>query len=92
MALSNMKNEPRREIIEHAVGIIAIAAFLVADYALVRWIGAQDTATIAVGMFIGAAMFPLVVMVLTVGVHAVGELVCAVLGALGFDPRPKRRY
>lgn len=92
MALSNFKNEPRREIIEQAVGIAAIAALLFLDYAIVRWLGAVQTIDIIMGMFVGACIIPFLILFLAFGVHAVGELVCGALAAFGIDPRPTERY
>jgi hypothetical protein len=91
MAISNLKNEPRREIIEQAVGIAAIVAFLFLDYAFVRWLGAVDKADVIFGMILVAGLAPPAVLTLVFGVHAVGELVCGGLAAMGYDPRPTQR-
>lgn len=90
MALSNLRNEPRREIIEQAVGVIFLAAFLVLDYAAVKWLGAKEPGDFLIGMpFVGAGLF-FASFFLAFGVHAIGEFVCAGMASLGFDPRPKR--
>jgi apolipoprotein N-acyltransferase len=38
MALSNMRNEPRREITEQALGAIALVLVVGGDYALSSWL------------------------------------------------------
>ena len=92
MALSNLKNEPRREIIEQAAGVLAIVCFLFGNYAFVKWMGAEKPVDIVCGMIITAMVVPFAVMFLTFGIHVIGEAVCGVLAGLGLDPRPSQRY
>lgn len=99
MAWSNVKREPRREITEQVLGVIAAVAFFVGDYYAVCWLKIYRPDLIANGAdFVFAAfMLPMTVMIGSVvcwlawhATHALGEWVCDLLGPL--DPRPRRRY
>ncbi len=95
MALDNIRNEPRREIIEQAAGLAAIAAFVLLDYAIVAWIGYSNTADLVFGMVlvgVGLILTPIILAALAVVMHSIGEGVCAILGKFGADPRPEQRY
>lgn len=95
MALSNLTKEPRREVIEQSLGIAAFAFYIWADYAFIRWLGAVKTGDLVFGMLLGFVSIPMVGLLLFMMLllaHAVGEGVCALCARAGFDPRPTRRY
>lgn len=94
MALSNLANEPRREITEQAIGAASIVGFLGADYALSLYLFStpKDGAEIALGMIIAGIALIGGLLLLTVGIHAIGEMVCDMMEEAGVDPRPKQRY
>lgn len=94
MALSNIFNEPRREITETAIGALAISSFLLVDFWLV-WMGSSATSfpgylagmgivgviMLLVGMFgIGLFLF----------MHFIGEEACDYLEDRGVHLRPRR--
>lgn len=97
MALSNMRNEPRRELIESGLGIVATILFLVIDYKAVHaflppLLNSSDRiqATIFC-MFLGCFAVPLTVMLAHL-THWFGEVLCGWAAAIGYDPRPKDRW
>lgn len=95
MALSNLRNEPRREITEQVAGMVLITSFLLADYAIVRSAGADTAGETVLGMVLGFCALVFgggVLFFLTLLAHSMGELVCGGLARLGLDPRPKQRY
>jgi Na+/melibiose symporter-like transporter len=92
MALSNIGNEPRREITEQLIGFAAILGFLALDYGVTRWLGATKPYYIVMIMMMVGVIGVFVVGVVTIFAHSVGELVCEGLSALGADPRPRQRY
>jgi hypothetical protein len=95
MALSNLRNEPRREITEQAIGVGVFAGFVWLDYTIARWLGAEGASEIAFAMLCGvvATVFgSMLLFGLSILVHALGETVCGALASLGVDPRPKQRY
>jgi len=96
MALSNVFREPRRELIEQAIGTIALSGAIAADaaigYATARWLGATpEDGSIVIATLGLAAIGPMVVYVFLLVCHQVGEDICAKLARAGFDPRPRRR-
>lgn len=95
MALSNIFNEPRREITETAVGLTICAPFVVLDYYLSVYWQSHDRDTVWFGLYLlivgmgligGAAVLAL----LTVVAHALGERLCNVLQDRGIHLRPRR--
>lgn len=102
MALSNMLNEPRRELTESAIGIAVLAVVVGAAIYVDGWIaralcggmkGTAGTGDMVLGyalgfliMILGGCIFAGVVF----GSHALGESVCAWLARHGADPRPDR--
>ena len=102
MALSNIFREPRRELIEQLAGSVAVfggvGAFLAADYGIVQfsgWTGQSGEPPLAVAMiFIALLMIVagMLLFLLLLVAHAVGESICGAMAERGFDPRPKRRY
>ena len=108
MALSNIFREPRREIIETlvGVGVIILGACLVfyPDYRFGLWFnahcvsdssGPHDVLGIGLGMFFGLGAPILGFLVLTliaVAIHAVGESLCDALDRRGLRLRPTQRW
>jgi hypothetical protein len=104
MALSNIANEPRREITESLVGIIGFFGLLYGDFHLGRWaanaVTMHDNGVLAGGpqIFLGMLIVPLVVafaLLLLFGVvhltHFMGEVLSDLMDAIGLDPRPRIR-
>lgn len=100
MALSNIFREPRREIVETLVGVGSFAAFLCPDYWFASWLKAASTSLphdhgipipIPIGMAIGIAAMLLIGVVLLM-IHLVGEEVCDFLARRGLHLRPTQRY
>jgi hypothetical protein len=96
MALSNILIEPRRELIESAVGVALVALALALDIAfgawLHRWAAAHGAEVPALaGCFVGllATMLLFLLAHLT---HWVGEGACDLLKRHGMEIRPKTRY
>ena len=93
MALSNIFREPRREITEQVIGVIAVAIFLWGDYVFASWM--PHDGHVWPPIWAGMLLWPLCLAIGLVGLsglHLVGEGVCALMARAGFDPRPKRRY
>lgn len=102
MALSNIAQEPRREITESAVGISVVvgglAAYMWADYLFAFWMRAKFgdyQMPLPVGMFVGF-IGGIIVFVLgalfLIATHALGEKICNALDDFGWRLRPKVRY
>lgn len=103
MALSNIRKEPRREIMESVVGTLAFILFLFAcnplAYALqaTGMFGAVDMhhgLAYTVSAFILLAAFWIAVglgIFLVHGLHNIGDFLCDMLGEIGLDPRPRGR-
>lgn len=91
MALSNLQNEPRRELIEQVTGLATVAAIIGGGYGLVRWLGAVHPIDVVFGTLFCSAGLVLAIGFLTYGVHAIGEGVCGFMRGAGFDPRPRDR-
>lgn len=98
MALSNIFQEPRREIIETLVGIGIVAVFLYPDYLFGRWLQTISSAPpndhglpIPIGMVIGVVVLVLSFL-LFVMIHFLGEETCDFLARRGLNLRPKDRY
>lgn len=100
MALSNIGREPRREIIESAIGIFATVGWGYVDYLIASGIhpyyvekyGPPWCAQIALIMLLIGVGVPIILLALLHFTHAIGEEVCGWMRAVGADPRPKRRY
>lgn len=105
MALSNIFREPRREIIEQFFGMALVGGIISAVYWLSGWCFGPDwyDATSTAGyigerfltmLIIGGGTF--LAIIATIGAwylaHAAGELICELMAAAGFDPRPRQRY
>jgi hypothetical protein len=105
MALSNIAREPRREIIEQAFGTLLFGGVAWLVYWLSGWVfgpswydatsklgyAAERAFTIFLMTF-GAFLFSLLLIAVVFLAHYLGEGVCGLLTAAGFDPRPKQRY
>lgn len=99
MALSNIFNEPRREIVEQIVGMTAVAVVVggygFAVYHLAmhfhdshpeRDFDLQVAASILI-----LASFALVTVIFIILTHAVGDRICNALQARGIHLRPRER-
>lgn len=96
MALSNIFNEPRREVAETAAGVVvvgvALSAFGVVDYLVALLImSAVPEMPLAIAILIGApivgSMYPILQLI-----HLFGEEVCDALERRGVHLRPRERY
>ena len=103
MALNNIGREPRREITESAIGILATivwlgVAFLVAAHFDPYYVnGPQDyrpswAFSVSFITFVIATVGPVLLFGVLFITHALGEEVCDWLKALRIDPRPRQRY
>lgn len=100
MALSNIGNEPRRELTESAVGIIAGGGWLFVAYLIAKHIDpyyvSQYTPPwwVTVSLVTAAVSFlgPILFFGMLYFTHLIGEEVCDWLKALRIDPRPSQRY
>lgn len=95
MALSNILNEPRREITETLIGLVPIVALLYCDYRFALWFqaftgGPEKGCPWPGGLLIGLLIF-MFGLLLLLAIHFVGEEICDALANRGFDPRPKVR-
>lgn len=101
MALKNIFNEPRREIVEQVVGmgavLIGIAAFCLADnwiaHALIEGdpygnlgVGAARAISVVI-LMVGI----IAVAVFTVLAHEIGDSICNAFQARGIHLRPRNR-
>jgi hypothetical protein len=102
MALSNIFNEPRREITESVVGTLVVLALLFVDYRFGRWWQQILENThrhppgfwhgfFVIGMVFGALAIAAAYPLLAVFPHFIGEVVCGFLANLGLELRPKER-
>jgi hypothetical protein len=97
MALSNMLNEPRREITESLVGIVMVTPLVVVDYYLGSWLTSQfqpGQCPLTLGMIIafGIELIAIVFLVYAAfATHALGEAICNALQACGIHLRPRNR-
>ncbi len=93
MALSNILNEPRREITESIVGLIILCAFMAVDYAFGVWlenVAGHNDIPWPIGMILGIPATILLVAILFV-THAIGESVCNILQKNDIHLRPRDR-
>lgn len=100
MALSNLRNEPRREITEQLFGILAVLGFMFCDYKFSLWFQSETGGYPGPGCpwWIGIQLGILFSFIILIGIpiiwyliHAVGESVCGLLTTIGLDPRPRDR-
>lgn len=99
MALSNIKKEPRREITESTLGIVAVVGLVFLDYKASSFLSNLTKSTANGEIFLIMITIPLLLIVvaaISVGflyfTHFVGEEICAMMAKLNIDPRPKQRY
>lgn len=103
MALSNIGREPRREITESVIGIVAVVVWLGVAFLIARtfdphYINAPNdygpswAFTVSFVTLVVATIGPLLFFGIFCLTHALGEEVCDWLKAVRIDPRPKRRY
>lgn len=94
MALSNILREPRREITETIVGIVIFAVFVYLDSLFAHWLNTftvYNPCPIPLGYLLGV-LVTIIVALLTVLIHAVGEKTCNALARNGLELRPKQRH
>jgi hypothetical protein len=96
MALSNILNEPRREITESMIGIGLITIPIIGDYAFARWLEGATTGSCPwpLGMLVGLFFAVLIIALgsaLILGSHALGEAICNKLQEHGIHLRPRQR-
>lgn len=95
MALSNIFREPKRELIESAIGICLFACGLWVDYHFACWFhdatsGVQGGCPVPLGMVIGIILLAVTWLALLF-THFIGELICDSLALRGLELRPKNR-
>ena len=94
MALSNIFNEPRREVTETVLGCLVLAICVAVAWKFGKFfqflISDKSDGAMFFGTFLGLLIFPLVFGFL-VFIHFIGEVVCDLLADVNLDLRPKRR-
>lgn len=104
MALSNMLNEPRREIVETVVGIAAAAAgfallilyeYLFVSLVYLPWLCFGHNASahgndVNVGTFVGIVALGASFLLL-IAIHALGDAICSALQRRDIHLRPRVR-
>ncbi len=95
MALSNIFNEPKREITETVVGLSLIGIFVAADYSFALWFqditgGPERGVPWWLGIIAGVS-FGIAGVLMMLRIHTLGERVCDSLQRHGIHLRPKRR-
>jgi hypothetical protein len=98
MALSNMLREPRREIIETVVGIMAFSVFLLFDTFFARWFqavttdsnGGRNGCPIPIAYLLGVLAFMALIGIVFF-IHFLGEELCDFLDDHGLELRPNPR-
>jgi hypothetical protein len=99
MALSNIFNEPRREIIESIVGIAVVGGFVWVDYTFAIWLQTMTTGLFdrdspgvpwLLGIVLGPIALVLIVIIANLA-HMVGDLICDILQDRGIHLRPRDR-
>lgn len=100
MALSNIFREPRREIIETAVGVVCFVPFAVAVYEFACFIS-DNPGGLSGAPFVVYVVFSAAWLVLAIGfgwmalcealraAHAIGESLCDALERGGIHLRPR---
>ncbi len=96
MALSNMRKEPQREIMETAIGVILVGGFLTGDYYFSLWTqqlaGGFSQYPWPVGMFFNGLGLVLGILLMPLFIHFIGEITCDALAeGLGIYLRPRDR-
>lgn len=94
MALSNIFDEPRREITESLIGIGLVVAVVGSDYWLSSWIASdsKERWTAMVFLMVGLPIVAALLVGVLFVVPALGEEVCNAFARVGMDPRPTKRY
>lgn len=98
MALSNIFNEPRREITESVIGIAVLALVIYGDHIFAMHMvrGSNDIGDAYMTDVVGAHIatlfiFAVVWFVGFIFSHYIGEKICDFMRKQGWDPRPSRR-
>ena len=98
MALSNIFREPRREIIESAVGLTISGLLVWGDYKLAVAINEANPPEHQIPVLGGMALlafmaagFVAAVYFVAVATHAIGDAICNVLERRGIYLRPRNR-
>jgi uncharacterized membrane protein YdfJ with MMPL/SSD domain len=99
MALSNIRNEPQREITESILGVAVVAGVILLDY-LLALVFSRITAGIDGGcpVHVGIVLVPIILALIffggmgfLYGTHALGEAICNSLADRGLELRPRDR-
>lgn len=96
MALSNIFREPRREITETVVGVLAVTPLMWTAYAFANWFvtAVENPPPYVIALVMGAVVSLVALMVVWVTLyltHVVGEVTCGLLENAGLRLRPRRR-
>ena len=94
MALSNIFQEPRREITESAIGLAVFGVAIWGDYKFGCFYNATGGGPIIEGMVAGLLIGSVSLMALVViayATHAIGEAACNTAQAIGIHLRPRVR-
>lgn len=99
MAWSNVRKEPRREITEQILGVVVGGGWIYACWTVAHPLGLRAAFDVP-GQYIFPVIFtiafaigaPVVLIATWHSFHWVGEIICGLMAALGFDPRPRDRY
>ena len=97
MALSNIFREPRREITETVVGFMVFLGFAYIDMHFAFWFqgvtgGFNNGCPWPIGFIFVGPVIMIVLILLALLIHAIGEWICNSLARRGLELRPKQRY
>ncbi len=94
MALSNILNEPQREVTESVVGLALLAMYFVCDYSFALWFckitAAPNNGCFWIVVFFIGPLLTLVIVAALFATHAIGESICNALERRGVRLRPSR--
>lgn len=92
MALTNIFNEPRREITETAVGIAVTSIPVALDYEVASWLmKTYPDDFIWFGALAAGAGIIIAGWVGLLIIHEIGDVACCLFEGIGVQMRPKRR-
>ncbi len=101
MALGNIVNEPRREITETVVGLLAVSPLGYVDYVGGLYLQTHyhpdqsiflNMTLFLLIMLLGGLIGGLLFFILAAAVHGLGEWLCDHLEKSGLHLRPRQRY
>jgi small neutral amino acid transporter SnatA (MarC family) len=94
VALSNMRKEPKREIIETVLGFVVFVAYCYLANKFAWWfyrtVDPNDADSVFLGYVIAIFAVP-IGWTLMLFIHFIGEKASNILGNMGLDPRPNPR-